>query len=70
MTADVPPPQGSPGRIPRVAVPRSAERRLDVRVLDPAKAVQVNLNLVAQPKTLDDEAQGSFLSCLGKGIES
>ena len=36
----------------------------------PAKAVQVNLNLVAQPETLDDEAQGSFLSCLGKGIES
>lgn len=38
----------------------------DVR---PSKAVQVNLNLVAQPKALDDETQDRLLSCLGEGIE-
>ena len=38
MAEGVPTPPSGPGPAPWVAVPRSAVRRLDVRVLDPTKA--------------------------------
>src|SRR6478672_9125562 len=42
MAASAPPPSSGPGPAPWVAIPRSAARRLDVRVLDPAKAVRLD----------------------------
>ena len=42
MASSAPPPPPGPGPAPWIAVPRSAARRLDVRVLDPAKAVRLD----------------------------
>ena len=42
MAASAPPPPSGPGPAPSVAIPRSAARRLDVRALDPAKAVRLD----------------------------
>src|SRR5687768_11472497 len=42
MAASAPPPSSGPGPAPWVAIPRSAARRLDVRVLDPARAVRLD----------------------------
>src|SRR5690348_5138476 len=42
MTSEVPPGSRGAGPAPWVAIPRSAARRLDARVLDPAKAVRLD----------------------------
>jgi len=49
MAASTPPPPSGPGPTPSVAIPRSAARRLDVRVLDPAKAVRLDGDDALEP---------------------
>ena len=49
MTASAPPPPSERGPAPSIAIPRSAARRLDVRVLDPAKAVRLDGDDALEP---------------------